>query len=128
MPLSLHACGVVLPVGGPQFHPPQHRHNLFRRLPPLRHPRVLLCQFLLTSHWYKIPRAPQAWQPWENGYCELFNSKLREEFLNGEIFLLTVGSGGADRAMAGALQHTTTAFVLGLPPAGASCDRTTHSG
>ena len=24
--------------------------------------------------------------PWENGYCESFNSKLREEFLNGEIF------------------------------------------
>ncbi len=24
--------------------------------------------------------------PWENGYCESFNSKLREELLNGEIF------------------------------------------
>jgi transposase InsO family protein len=24
--------------------------------------------------------------PWENGYCESFNSKLRNEFLNGEIF------------------------------------------
>jgi transposase InsO family protein len=24
--------------------------------------------------------------PWENGYCEGFNSKLRNEFLNGEIF------------------------------------------
>ena len=24
--------------------------------------------------------------PWENGYCETFNSKLRDEFLNGEIF------------------------------------------
>lgn len=24
--------------------------------------------------------------PWENGYCESFNSKLRDEFLNGEIF------------------------------------------
>jgi transposase InsO family protein len=23
---------------------------------------------------------------WENGYCECFNSKLRDEFLNGEIF------------------------------------------
>jgi putative transposase len=22
---------------------------------------------------------------WENGYCESFNSKLRDEFLNGEI-------------------------------------------
>ena len=24
--------------------------------------------------------------PWENGDCESFNSKLRDEFLNGEIF------------------------------------------
>jgi len=24
--------------------------------------------------------------PWENGYCESFNSKLQDEFLNGEIF------------------------------------------
>ena len=24
--------------------------------------------------------------PWENGYCESFNSKLRDQFLNGEIF------------------------------------------
>ena len=25
-------------------------------------------------------------RPWENGYCESFNGKLREECLNGEIF------------------------------------------
>ena len=24
--------------------------------------------------------------PWENGYCESFNSELRDDFLNGEIF------------------------------------------
>ena len=24
--------------------------------------------------------------PLENGYCESFNSRLRDEFLNGEIF------------------------------------------
>src|SRR3984957_5298777 len=24
--------------------------------------------------------------PWENGYCESFNAKLRDEFLNGELF------------------------------------------
>jgi len=24
--------------------------------------------------------------PWENGYCESFNFRLRDEFLNGEIF------------------------------------------
>jgi putative transposase len=24
--------------------------------------------------------------PWESGYCESFNGKLRDELLNGEIF------------------------------------------
>ncbi len=24
--------------------------------------------------------------PWENGYCEIFHSKRRDEFVNGEIF------------------------------------------
>jgi putative transposase len=24
--------------------------------------------------------------PWENGYCESFNGRMRDEFLNGEIF------------------------------------------
>ncbi len=24
--------------------------------------------------------------PWENGYCESFNARLRDELLNGEIF------------------------------------------
>ncbi len=30
--------------------------------------------------------------PWENGYCESFNSKLREELLNGEIFYSLKGA------------------------------------
>lgn len=28
----------------------------------------------------------QPGSPWENGYCESFNGKLRDELLNGEIF------------------------------------------
>jgi putative transposase len=28
----------------------------------------------------------QPGSPWENGYVESFNSKLRDELLNGEIF------------------------------------------
>ena len=28
----------------------------------------------------------EAGSPWENGYCESFNGKLRDELLNGEIF------------------------------------------
>ena len=27
--------------------------------------------------------------PWENGYCESFNSKLSDEFLNGGVFTTT---------------------------------------
>jgi putative transposase len=34
-----------------------------------------------TGTLYIEPRSP-----WENGYCENFNGKLRDEFLNGEIF------------------------------------------
>ena len=32
--------------------------------------------------------------PWGNGYCESFNSKLRDEFLNGEIFYSMKGRSG----------------------------------
>ena len=32
------------------------------------------------------PAAVHTGSPWENGYCESFNSKLRDELLNGEIF------------------------------------------
>ena len=28
----------------------------------------------------------QPGSPWENGYCESFNAKLRDELLNGEVF------------------------------------------
>jgi hypothetical protein len=31
-------------------------------------------------------RGHRARKPWENGYCESFDSKLRDELLNGEIF------------------------------------------
>jgi len=41
-----------------------------------------------TKTWYMKPKSP-----WENGYCESFNSesfngKLRDELLNGELFVL----------------------------------------
>src|SRR5262249_10260874 len=33
------------------------------------------------------PRLPISWgSPWENGYVESFNARLRDELLNGEIF------------------------------------------
>jgi transposase InsO family protein len=34
----------------------------------------------------KVSRGETPGNPWENGYCESFNGKLRDELLNGEIF------------------------------------------
>ena len=47
--------------------------------------------------------------PWENGYCESFNGKLRDECFNGEIFY-----------SAQALQHHQTALIAELPITGAA--------
>ena len=36
-----------------------------------------------------LPNCPTKWDhltPWENGYCESFNARFRDELLNGEIF------------------------------------------
>jgi putative transposase len=49
--------------------------------------------------------------PWENGYCESFNGKLRDELLNGEIFY--------SLKEAQSLRHgafTTTLSALGYRP------------
>jgi transposase InsO family protein len=43
-----------------------------------------------VREWIAAFRATTAYieprSPWENSYCESFNSKLRDELLNGEIF------------------------------------------
>jgi len=36
--------------------------------------------------WATQPLFIEPSSPWENGYCESFNGKLRDECLNGEIF------------------------------------------
>ncbi len=40
--------------------------------------------------WIKAVRAKTAYiepgSPWENGYCESFNARFRDELLNGEVF------------------------------------------
>ena len=40
--------------------------------------------------WISVVGAKTAYiepgSPWENGFCESFNARLRDEFLNGEIF------------------------------------------
>jgi transposase InsO family protein len=56
--------------------------------------------------------------PWENGYCESFNGKLRDEFLNGEIFLLAEGGTDSDGEVARGIQHRATALGAGLQAAG----------
>ena len=45
--------------------------------------------------------------PWENGYIESFNARLRDELLNGEIFYTLRGRRSSSRAGAA----TTTGFV-----------------
>ena len=57
--------------------------------------------------------------PWENGYCESFNSKLRDELLNGEIFYSARGGQGHHRELAAPLQHRPTALIARLQTAGA---------
>ncbi len=53
--------------------------------------------------------------PWENGYCESFNAKLRDELLDGEIFYSLARGEGRRRGLAAAVQHHPTAFLAGLP-------------
>ena len=78
--------------------------------------------------------------PWENGYNESFNGKLRDEFLNGEIFYTTPRGRHPRRAVEAALQYCPTPQRLGwatprpggdqaiaLVPSDASAPRT-HDG
>ena len=58
--------------------------------------------------------------PWENGYCESFNGKLRDELLNGEIFYSLKGGSDRHQAMAQALQHDQAALVARISTAGAT--------
>lgn len=49
-------------------------------------------EFIATKlvEWFRLleigPLFIEPGSPWENGYCESFNGKMRYEFLNGEIF------------------------------------------
>ena len=52
--------------------------------------------------------------PWENGYCESFNSKLRDEFLNGEIFYSMKEIKDPGRTLEGSLQHRLATLLAGL--------------
>ena len=53
--------------------------------------------------------------PWENGYCESFNGRLRDELLAREQFDTLLGSQGTYRTLATTLQHGEASWVIGLP-------------
>ena len=57
--------------------------------------------------------------PWENGYVESFNGKLRDELLNGEVFHTLEGGAGSDPEVAAAVQPPQTPQRAGLPAASA---------
>ena len=46
----------------------------------------MACPFLLTLGKVANFSVLYPGSPWENGYCESFNSRMRDEFLNGELF------------------------------------------
>lgn len=60
--------------------------------PPRRFPMCYGPEFVAKAvrAWIGAVGAKTAYiepgSPWENGYCESFNSKLRDELLKGEIF------------------------------------------
>lgn len=65
------------------------RESGFRRSHPFRYNGP---EFVAQAvrDWIKAVGATTAYiepgSPWENGYCESFNARLRDELLNGEIF------------------------------------------
>ena len=60
--------------------------------------------------------------PWENGYIESFNGKLRDELLNGEIFYTLKEAQTRHRRLALPLQQDPSALVARLQIAGAGSD------
>ena len=56
--------------------------------------------------------------PWENGYIESFNGKLRDELLDREGLLHALGGEGADRAVQADLQPHQASQLAGLQAAG----------
>jgi len=52
--------------------------------------------------------------PWENGYIESFNGKMRDQLPNLEIFLFSEGGTDIDRSVAQALQHHQATQCVGV--------------
>jgi hypothetical protein len=73
----------------------------------------------LATYWRKTLYIEPG-SPWENGYCESFNSKLRDEFSEWRDLLLDEGVARAGRALARPLQHRASALFAGISTAGAT--------
>ena len=56
--------------------------------------------------------------PWENGYIESFNARLRDELLDGEIFYTLKEAADRDRELAAPLQRRAPPCLAGLQAAG----------
>ena len=56
--------------------------------------------------------------PWENGYVESFNARLRDELLDGEIFYTMREAQIIIESWRRALQHGAPAWLNRLPAAG----------
>jgi putative transposase len=56
--------------------------------------------------------------PWENGYCESFNGKLRDELLNGEIFYTLKEAQIVIENWRRPLQHGASTLIAGISTAG----------
>ena len=54
--------------------------------------------------------------PWENGYIESFNGRLRDELLNRDL-RYSSGGGSADRKLAEGVQRGSSPQCFGLWPA-----------
>jgi len=52
--------------------------------------------------------------PWENGYVESFNGKLRDELPNAEAFNTLTSAQDPDRTLATVPQHRPSAFLTAL--------------
>ena len=60
--------------------------------------------------------------PWENGYNESFNGKLRDELLNGEIFYTLKEAKVLIEQWRHPLQHRQATQLAGLPSVGTTGD------
>src|SRR4051794_18664887 len=66
--------------------------------------------------------------PWENGYCESFNGKFRDQFLNGEIFYSLKEATTLIERWRYHYNHVRAAQQPGLPAAGAVDEADRHGG